>query len=117
MKTPLAYNDRFTNVLLLVNNIYFFHLYFLTFLLFIYCALYSSTGSCVDYGIGYHKGIVHQEYTSSWQKCGELCQGTSACYCWSWGIDDAECYLYNTDLGRETTNNMISGLYDCFTEC
>merc|ERR1719500_1263282 len=79
----------------------------------------QSTGRCVEYGIdytGYDIDIIYNIY--HWSDCAQKCNDHRSCSYWTWvQNDEKRCILKSSNAGRRKLDAMISGSYDCLSEC
>ena len=79
----------------------------------------QSTGRCVEYGIdysGYDIDIIYHIY--HWSDCAQKCNDHRSCSYWTWvQNDEKRCILKSSNAGRRKLDAMISGSYDCLSEC
>ena len=78
----------------------------------------QSTGRCVEYGIGYLGYDIEQfPNIPHWSDCAQQCFDLRICAYWSWEQNSKICYVKTSNEGRQTMDYVISGAFDCLSEC
>merc|ERR1712096_17580 len=50
---------------------------------------------------------------ASWILCGQHCQTTDGCECWTWNTETLHCFTHTSDINKMTNSVAISGDKNC----